>query len=120
PRSQSSLHTPLFITLIPRPPRSTLFPYTTLFRSGRSRVASQVSHLAGQRNEGQQPGIQRKQDRHRQDQEHNRRHHGNFFAAARFEQRPLTDLTDVYCLSSQDVGKRSTSLNRNDQAVDEP
>src|SRR5207248_10890032 len=27
-----------FFLLIPRPPRSTLFPYTTLFRSGRRRV----------------------------------------------------------------------------------
>src|SRR5688572_32671746 len=27
-----------------RPPRSTLFPYTTLFRSGRRRSASRTSH----------------------------------------------------------------------------
>src|SRR5437773_8130872 len=28
------LFLPLFFLMIPRPPRSTLFPYTTLFRSG--------------------------------------------------------------------------------------
>src|SRR5690606_41760704 len=28
----------LLLSLIPRPPRSTLFPYTTLFRSRRSRI----------------------------------------------------------------------------------
>src|SRR3712207_8586541 len=39
--------------MIRRPPRSTLFPYTTLFRSERARVA--VGHVpdpAGQRGEG--------------------------------------------------------------------
>src|SRR6185437_17001064 len=30
----------LFFLMIPRPPRSTLFPYTTLFRSPASRAAS--------------------------------------------------------------------------------
>src|SRR5205814_9772186 len=39
-RSQSALHPPptttLSLSLIPRPPRSTLFPYTTLFRSIRN------------------------------------------------------------------------------------
>src|ERR1043166_9306109 len=30
---------PSFFLMIRRPPRSTLFPYTTLFRSGRSRIA---------------------------------------------------------------------------------
>src|SRR5215211_9486447 len=29
--------TPIFFLMIRRPPRSTLFPYTTLFRSGRAR-----------------------------------------------------------------------------------
>src|SRR3990167_6937204 len=32
--SQSNLLCPLFFLMIRRPPRSTLFPYTTLFRSG--------------------------------------------------------------------------------------
>src|SRR5436190_18109942 len=31
--SYTPLLLPLFILMIPRPPRSTLFPYTTLFRS---------------------------------------------------------------------------------------
>src|SRR5438067_3674173 len=30
--------------MLRRPPRSTLFPYTTLFRSGRRRVASRASY----------------------------------------------------------------------------
>src|SRR6266550_5980689 len=37
-----------FFLMIRRPPRSTLFPYTTLFRSGGSRVRRQWrSHRAG-------------------------------------------------------------------------
>src|SRR3990167_13425 len=32
-QSQSNLACPLFFLMIRRPPRSTLFPYTTLFRS---------------------------------------------------------------------------------------
>src|SRR2546422_8399145 len=31
--------------MIRRPPRSTLFPYTTLFRSGQNRTAEQRAHL---------------------------------------------------------------------------
>src|SRR5256885_2854481 len=31
--------------MIRRPPRSTLFPYTTLFRSGRDVVVGEVDHL---------------------------------------------------------------------------
>src|SRR2546429_5783383 len=41
--------------MIRRPPRSTLFPYTTLFRSGdEARVAAQISHhkAAGRENWG--------------------------------------------------------------------
>src|SRR3990167_7430654 len=34
-QSQSNLGCPLLFLMIRRPPRSTLFPYTTLFRSGR-------------------------------------------------------------------------------------
>src|SRR5690349_24849838 len=34
-----------FFLLIRRPPRSTLFPYTTLFRSGHQRVAEPAEHL---------------------------------------------------------------------------
>src|SRR5207248_9208459 len=34
----------LFTSLIPRPPRSTLFPYTTLFRSRQRLWARRVSH----------------------------------------------------------------------------
>src|SRR5262249_61694384 len=35
-----SLQCPLFVLILPRPPASTLFPYTTLFRSPGSRPAS--------------------------------------------------------------------------------
>src|SRR2546422_561557 len=46
---QSRLHTPwpLFFLMIRRPPRSTLFPYTTLFRS-RDLLRGRESVLAGQ------------------------------------------------------------------------
>src|SRR3712207_7747836 len=33
-----------FFLMIRRPPRSTLFPYTTLFRSGKDRVAALVEY----------------------------------------------------------------------------
>src|SRR2546429_5691458 len=36
-----------FFLMIRRPPRSTLFPYTTLFRSGRLRVLQQIAERAG-------------------------------------------------------------------------
>src|SRR5262245_66588846 len=42
--SHSDRPTPFFLLIIPRPPRSTLFPYTTLFRShwlGKSDVRPQ-------------------------------------------------------------------------------
>src|SRR5690242_21907614 len=42
----SSLSYIFFFLLIRRPPRSTLFPYTTLFRSQRPRP-SRLPHLAG-------------------------------------------------------------------------
>src|SRR3990172_5389959 len=43
---QSRLHLvcPLFFLMIRRPPRSTLFPYTTLFRSLDGRVECGVTH----------------------------------------------------------------------------
>src|SRR5690242_2779478 len=57
-RSHSSLFPSLFFFMLPRPPRSTLFPYTTLFRShavadqdhGQAAIADrpdQVEHLPG-------------------------------------------------------------------------
>src|SRR3712207_6959643 len=36
-----------FFLMIRRPPRSTLFPYTTLFRSGRDRISDDVLHEQG-------------------------------------------------------------------------
>src|SRR6266849_9710677 len=37
-----SSHSPFFFLMIRRPPRSTLFPYTTLFRSPRRRPAAHL------------------------------------------------------------------------------
>src|SRR3990167_11444014 len=38
----------VFFLMIRRPPRSTLFPYTTLFRSGRpARTAGKYAHVGG-------------------------------------------------------------------------
>src|SRR3990167_2188350 len=50
-QSQSNLACPLFFLMIRRPPRSTLFPYTTLFRSFRNpaRCHDRRSHLARRR-----------------------------------------------------------------------
>src|SRR5207302_8570368 len=41
--------TSFFFLILPRPPRSTLFPYTTLFRSSRQRIAAELraSRLSG-------------------------------------------------------------------------
>src|SRR5262249_60891381 len=36
-----------FFLMTPRPPRSTLFPYTTLFRSGTSAVSDKLLDLVG-------------------------------------------------------------------------
>src|SRR3712207_7836083 len=44
--------------MIRRPPRSTLFPYTTLFRSGQRLPAPQLQRLAQR---GRRPGRRRKQ-----------------------------------------------------------
>src|SRR3712207_7536313 len=49
-----------FFLMIRRPPRSTLFPYTTLFRSGRRTVAGPVAAVVavgGDGVEGGQPGL---------------------------------------------------------------
>src|SRR5687767_15458762 len=46
----------LFFLMIRRPPRSTLFPYTTLFRAG---AQAAPGHAAVQREERQRPGPRR-------------------------------------------------------------
>src|SRR5256885_9429922 len=38
-RKHTPLSSPFFFLMIPRPPRSTLFPYTTLFRSTNARLS---------------------------------------------------------------------------------
>src|SRR2546427_929450 len=46
----SAAYVPLllfFFLMIRRPPRSTLFPYTTLFRSGDKRILYSSTHLGG-------------------------------------------------------------------------
>src|SRR2546430_5463027 len=47
-------HMLFFFLMIRRPPRSTLFPYTTLFRSQLQRIpeAARLAQLGGQRREG--------------------------------------------------------------------
>src|SRR5260370_14864397 len=51
-------HSPFFFLMIRRPPRSTLFPYTTLFRSpildvtGREAAAGQIQYFANPRRLG--------------------------------------------------------------------
>src|SRR3990167_11401021 len=45
--------------MIRRPPRSTLFPYTTLFRSGAGRLVSQVSARTGSKTRRKQPAASR-------------------------------------------------------------
>src|SRR2546430_4139881 len=47
--------------MIRRPPRSTLFPYTTLFRSGEQRALQAAAHLGGVA--GRDRGHRRRRDR---------------------------------------------------------
>src|SRR3712207_8898864 len=47
----------VFFVMIRRPPRSTLFPYTTLFRSARARGGE---HLRGGRRDRARPRVQRR------------------------------------------------------------
>src|SRR5256885_5363371 len=51
--------------MIRRPPRSTLFPYTTLFRSLPDRDAQRIAPAQGRRQQGGQPAHdeQQRQDR---------------------------------------------------------
>src|SRR5438445_806106 len=55
----------LFFLMIPRPPRSTLFPYTTLFRSGRRRTTcrDRPSTNRSDRHESDPRGIRASSDR---------------------------------------------------------
>src|SRR5256885_5031187 len=43
--------------MIRRPPRSTLFPYTTLFRSATHDLAIQLNAIASRKARGDQPGV---------------------------------------------------------------
>src|SRR5207253_10877710 len=49
PRLRLSIFLPSLLSLPPPPPRSTLFPYTTLFRSSRFRPAPHCSALPASR-----------------------------------------------------------------------
>src|SRR5690554_8107312 len=53
-RSLSTIMRPIFYLMFRRPPRSTLFPYTTLFRSSKRREGSRYASLAQCRFEIQQ------------------------------------------------------------------
>src|ERR1041384_8527138 len=47
PRLHVSVRLPFFFLMIRRPPRSTLFPYTTLFRSGLGQRSRQPLEVLG-------------------------------------------------------------------------
>src|SRR5688572_32349285 len=58
-----------FFLMIRRPPRSTLFPYTTLFRSGKTACTSGSAHPLGRRvkrRPGCRPGYPRVRNRSRE------------------------------------------------------
>src|SRR2546430_11931442 len=66
----AELHTPqllflFFFLMIRRPPRSTLFPYTTLFRSHRRADAGEPQQRAALVHAGAQQADGPEQDRHR-------------------------------------------------------
>src|SRR5687768_18246161 len=48
--------------MLPRPPRSTLFPYTTLFRSGQSEPDGRVHGERRRRGAGPGPGVHRSEE----------------------------------------------------------
>src|SRR3712207_9364015 len=52
-----------FFLMIRRPPRSTLFPYTTLFRSHPRDVERQLPHRAGDRRQHEQHRVDRVEQR---------------------------------------------------------
>src|SRR2546429_6937649 len=52
-----------FFLMIRRPPRSTLFPYTTLFRSGVVRGPARRREGAGRAHDARGPGAQRRRPR---------------------------------------------------------
>src|SRR3990167_7306456 len=62
-QSQSNLVCPLFFLMIRRPPISTLFPYTTLFRSTRSSACRCVSRHRRSRAGGAVRAGDRRRDR---------------------------------------------------------
>src|SRR5438034_6080075 len=49
--------------MTPRPPRSTLFPYTTLFRSPPDHARGRDAHQGGPHDDGRGPGGDRKSTR---------------------------------------------------------
>src|SRR5690242_21277070 len=99
--------------MIPRPPRSTLFPYTTLFRSKADAVASGVGPLRVRA-----PGAREHQDTARV-QERQRRHPRDDIAHELGEDRKSTRLNSshmsisyaVFCLKKKKQKKmrRGTS-----------
>src|SRR5438552_9748752 len=53
-----------FFLMIRRPPRSTLFPYTTLFRSRWRRGTSRTRRTAAERRHQRDVGVQRRSEEH--------------------------------------------------------
>src|SRR5258708_27447056 len=92
----------IFFLMIRRPPRSTLFPYTTLFRSqpeGRAGEHSHHSNGAGQRNQfsGQLLGLQRRRSNEdRKSTRLNSSHQINSYA--------------VFCLKKKSSGRSKSRI----------
>src|SRR5437588_6493478 len=59
-----------FFLMIPRPPRSTLFPYTTLFRSRFPRLAERRRQLAGTLSGGEQQMLAARERPRERSEEH--------------------------------------------------
>src|SRR5438128_9409854 len=53
----------IFFSMIPRPPRSTLFPYTTLFRSDRRAAAPRLRDHQGARRQDRRLVLEHLEDR---------------------------------------------------------
>src|SRR5437899_9244802 len=93
--------------MIRRPPRSTLFPYTTLFRSGRIWNRSQPSHSFN-RNVRKDPLVRRHETNHRQ----HCRSRGSFRTdrkSTRLNSSHLGISYAVFCLKKKKKTKKSTT-----------
>src|SRR4030042_115667 len=89
---------PAFFLMIRRPPRSTLFPYTTLFRSIASRAADRNRFVLGPITLGL--GIEHERDQDRKSTRLNSSHGYISYAGFFFND---TATTEIYTLSLHDA-----------------